>query len=295
MGSKLFVIGNGFDLHHGIPSRFSDFGRSVAASDPDIVRLIDEYMFVDEDFWNCFEARLATFDADNVIDYAEQFLVSYGAEDWSDASHHDFEYEIKEVVDGLSRRLHTRFARWIRSLPIPDAGAVPPVRCVDPAARFLSFNYTPTLQRLYGVPDRNVLHIHGRSSDPADGIVLGHGWERTAEDMLAREVDEDTDTRVAGGYRLIDEYFADTFKPTKRIVERYRAEFDSLGDVTEVIVLGHSLADVDAPYFREVISRTPASTTWTVSCYLEPSVEMERLEALGVPLHLASFAPLSAM
>lgn len=295
MGSKLFVIGNGFDLHHGIPSRFSDFGRSVAASDPDVVRLIDEYLFVDEDFWSCFEARLATFDADNVIDYAEQFLVSYGAEDWSDAFHHDFEYEIEQVVDGLSRRLHTRFAKWIRSLPIPDAGAVPLVQCVDPAARFLSFNYTPTLQRLYGVPDRNVLHIHGHSSDPDDGIVLGHGWERTAEDMLAREVNEDTDTRVAGGYRLIDEYFADTFKPTEHIVERYRAEFDSLGDVTEVIVLGHSLADVDAPYFREVIARTRASTTWTVSCYLEPSAEMERLEALGVPLHLARFAPLSAM
>lgn len=64
MGSKLFLIGNGFDLHHGIASRFSDFGRSVAASDPNIVRLIDEYLFVDKDFWNCLEARLATFDAD---------------------------------------------------------------------------------------------------------------------------------------------------------------------------------------------------------------------------------------
>lgn len=295
MGSKLLVIGNGFDLHHGIPSRFSDFGRSVAASEPNIVRLIDEYLFVDEDFWNCFEARLATFDADNVIEYAEQFLVSYGAGDWSDAFHHDFEYEIQQIVDGLSRRLHTRFAKWIRSLPIPDAGAAPLVRCVDPEARFLTFNYTPTLQRLYGVPDRNVLHIHGRSSDPDDEIVLGHGWKRNVEDMLAREVNENTDTRIAGGYRLIDEYFADTFKPTERIVERYRAEFDSLGDVTEVIVLGHSLADVDTPYFREVIARTPASTTWTVSCYLEPSVEMERLNALGVPLHLARFARLSVM
>lgn len=295
MGSKLFVIGNGFDLQHGIPSRFSDFGRSVAATDPDIVRLIDEYLFVDEDFWNCFEARLATFDFDNVIDHAEQFLVSYGAEDWSDAFHHDFEYEIEQVVGGLSRRLHTRFAEWIRSLPIPEAGAVPLVSCVDPAARFLSFNYTPTLQRLYGVPDCNVLHIHGRSSDPNDEIVLGHGWERPPEDMLVCEVNEDTDTRVAGGYRLIDEYFADTFKPTERLIERYRAQFDGLRDVSEVIVLGHSLADVDAPYFHEIIARTLPSASWTVSCYMEPSVEMERLAALCVSPRLATFAPLSTM
>jgi len=52
LGSKLFEIGNGFDLHHGVPSRFSDFGRRVAATDPDIVRMIDEYLFGDGDFWS---------------------------------------------------------------------------------------------------------------------------------------------------------------------------------------------------------------------------------------------------
>lgn len=92
MSSNLFVIGNGFDLHHGIQSRFSDFGRRIAEVAPDLLELINEYLFVDEDFWNCFESRLATFDPDNVIDHAEQFLVPYGADDWSDAAHHDFEY-----------------------------------------------------------------------------------------------------------------------------------------------------------------------------------------------------------
>lgn len=289
------MIGNGFDLHHGIPSRFSDFGRRVGEVAPDILELIDDYLFVDEDFWNCFEARLATFDSDNVIDHAEQFLVPYSAEDWSDAFHHDFEYEIEQVVDGLSRKLRSRFAEWIRGLPTPQPGSVPLVRCVDPTARFLSFNYTPTLQRLYGVPDPNVLHIHGRSSDPDGDIVLGHGWERMSDEMLRREVNADTDTRVAGGYQLIDDYFADTFKPTERLIERHRAQFDGLCDVSEVVVLGHSLADVDAPYFREIITRIRPAATWTVSCHSEPSLEQARLEALGVPGHLARFAPLSTL
>lgn len=295
MGSKLFVIGNGFDLHHGIPSRFSDFGRSVAKTKPEIMRLICKYLIVDDDFWNCFEARLATFDACYLIDHAEQFLASYGAEDWSDAFHHDFVYEIEQVVAGLSYQLRAQFAAWIRALPIPDAGSVSLVRSIDPTARFLSFNYTTTLQQLYDVPDQNVLYIHGRSSDPDDEIVLGHGWQRPPEEMLSRDVDEDTDTRVAGGYRLIDEYFADTFKPTELIIERHRAQFDGLRDVSEVFVLGHSLADVDAPYLREIIGRILPSASWTVSCYLEPSVEMERLKALGVPPLLAKFAPLSSM
>src|SRR5262249_34617436 len=106
----------------------------------------------------------------------------------------------------LSRKLRSLFAEWIRGLPIPQPGSVPLVRCIDPTARYLSFNYTPTLQRLYGVPEPNVLHIHGRSSDADGEMVVGHGWKRTAGEMLREQINEDTDMRVGGGYRLIDNY-----------------------------------------------------------------------------------------
>ena len=55
MTRQLFIIGNGFDLHHGIPSRYSDFGAYVEAADPAIAQLINDYLFIDENFWNCFE------------------------------------------------------------------------------------------------------------------------------------------------------------------------------------------------------------------------------------------------
>lgn len=294
MSSKLFVIGNGFDLHHGIPSRYTDFGQYVGQVAPDLLDLVNNYLCVDEDFWNCFEERLASFDSDSVIDHAEQFLVSYGAEEWSDAYHHDFEYEIEQIVDGLSAQLHARFAEWVRSLQIPQSGIVPLVRCVDPSAQFLSFNYTSTLQVLYGVPDAQILHIHGRAASLDDEIVLGHGWERSTADGLRSQVNEDTDTRVAGGYGLIDDYFERTFKPTKKLIERHCPWFDSLSNLSEVIVLGHSLADVDAPYFREIIYRIP-SAQWTVSCYLEPSLEQASLAKLGVPAGRAAFAPLATL
>lgn len=222
MSDRLFVIGNGFDLHHGIPSRYSDFGRYVEGIDRKVSELIRDYLFVDKDFWNCFEERLATFDPDHVIDHAENFLVSYGAEDWSDADHHNFEYEIEHIVDGLSRTMRKHFADWIRGLPIPLPGTVPLVNCIERRAKFLNFNYTPTLQSLYGVDPGQVLHIHGSAVDPDSLIVLGHGWERQAHEMLVRQVDEETDTRIAGGYRLIDDYFAGTFKPTEKILPKTR-------------------------------------------------------------------------
>ncbi|MFD3191883.1 bacteriophage abortive infection AbiH family protein [Sedimentitalea sp. HM32M-2] len=246
MTEKLFIIGNGFDLHHGIPSGYGDFGRYVEQNDPATFQLINEYLFVDEDFWYCLEERLATFDSDKILDHAANFLVSYGVDDWSDADHHNYEYEIQQVAGGLSCDMRDRFADWVRSLPIPNAKFSPKIACVSPEAHFLNFNYTPTLQQAYNVPDQNVLHIHGRASEPNSKLVLGHGWERDADESLSRYVDEDTDTRVAGGYHLIDQYFADTFKPAGSIIALNKSFFTGLQNVREIWVLGHSLADVDA-------------------------------------------------
>ena len=50
----------------------------------------------------------------------EQFMPGYGADGWSDSGHHDFQYEVSRVVEGLSTELRRRFGQWIRQLPIPS-------------------------------------------------------------------------------------------------------------------------------------------------------------------------------
>ncbi|MHA6689313.1 bacteriophage abortive infection AbiH family protein [Devosia sp. A449] len=295
LGDKLFIIGNGFDLHHGVPSSYTAFGEYLAQVDSDTFTTIEEYLFVDEDFWYLFEERLATFDSELVIDHAEHFLMPYGAEDWSDSGHHDYEYEINEVADALSRNVRNRFAEWIRSLPIPAPGTVPLVRSVDPEAQFLNFNYTPTLQQLYGVPDANVLHIHGSAKDPMSHIVLGHGWKAEERPHLSNRVDEETDTRVAGGYDLIDRYFADTFKPTDEILAGNSSFFAGLGGITDVHVLGHSLAAVDAAYIEKVVRGIHPEANWTISYHRDPSREMERFERYRVNHERRRFERLSTL
>jgi len=198
-------------------------------------------------------------------------------------------------VDGLSRRMRKHFADWIRGLPIPSQGGVPLVNCIDPRAKFLNFNYTPTLRSLYGVHPDHVLHIHGSAVDPDSSIVLGHGWERQGDEQLSTQVDEDTDTRVAGGYRLIDDYFGDTFKPTDKILAQNQAFFDGLVGVTDVFILGHSLADVDALYIAEIANKVPGKARWTISCYETPEAEKNRFLRYGVNAELVRFAPLSTL
>jgi len=240
--------------------------------------------------WADLENNLEHFDTDRLLDHGSNFLPSYGADDWSESGHHDFEYELDRVISALSVKLHANFVRWLGTLSIPTQ-AHSPIRCIDPRARFLNFNYTPTIQTLYG--GANVLHIHGSLADTGSQIVLGHGWTPGAKDRWEDRIDEDTDTRVAGGYRLIDEYFSKTFKPTAEIIQRNRQFFAGLGDVSEVYIFGHGLAEVDAPYFAKMLEYLPEGVDWTIS-YYGGDREREKIEAsaieIGIPTELVHFA-----
>jgi len=279
---KLFIIGNGFDLHHGIESRYSDFAFYLERVDRHAFRIAEEYVVPDKDLWSVLEERLAEVDVDQIEDYAENFLASYGAQDWSDSGHHDYEYEIGQICDAISTTLRKHFADWVRQLEIP-AHAAAAVRCIDPSAVFLNFNYTPTLQQIYGVPNDHVLHIHGSAMDTNSEIVLGHAWNRQGSELRSRFTDEDTDVRVAGGFQLIDDLLAATYKPTREILERNKAFFDDLGRVTEVFVLGHSLAHVDEPYFGAVLDRVDPKANWNVSYYNDEVAARSSVESIGIP------------
>jgi hypothetical protein len=176
MTHTLYIIGNGFDLHHGIPSSYKEFGTYLKANDQDTYQVVERYFDVDAEFWSAFEERLAAFDSDTLTDDASDFLISYFAEDWKDAYHHDYQFETNQVVKGISETLRSRFAEWIRQLPLPTPLAIAPLRLsVDPSATFLNFNCTPSLQRLHGVPKANILHIHGAACEPNARLILGHG------------------------------------------------------------------------------------------------------------------------
>ncbi len=46
---KLFVIGNGFDISHGIPCKYSDFYQYLNENREDILEIMEKYYYVDSD------------------------------------------------------------------------------------------------------------------------------------------------------------------------------------------------------------------------------------------------------
>ncbi|URL59864.1 bacteriophage abortive infection AbiH family protein [Luteibacter flocculans] len=289
----LYVIGNGFDLHHRMSSSYDHFREYLKRHHRDIYRLVEEYFpAFEDDFWSHFEERLADFNAETLVENSEHLVVSYGAKDWSDSYHHDYAYELEKVVEAISEGLLTAFTQWVRTIVIPPMSSlmVPRAR-IDPSARFINFNYTSTLQLLYGVPESQVWHIHG-SATSSEPLVLGHAWKPWLNETWSARVDsEDTDTRVIDGARILDEYFQTSFKDTASIIASNTRRFAALADVSEIRVLGHSLGKVDQPYFAKIAACVPQNVRWRIS-YFDGLDDLKTNFEQFAPLNPATFLQL---
>lgn len=292
----LYIIGNGFDLHHGIPTSYAAFGQYLKEVDTETYGQLERYFSVDNDFWWQFEAQLAQLDTDSLLDDATAYLPSYGAEDWSDAGHHDYEYELGRVVTAISSTLRLRFSEWVRQLVIPSPmlliGKLLPLRS---DARYLTFNYTETLQRVYGIPDASVIHIHGAAAHANNQLVIGHGWKRAATDSFNHGIDpESADVRVMGGNEIVDRYFTETFKPTARVIESHQPFFQSLSGIKKIFIMGHSLSSVDLPYLLELRRHlSNGEVQWQVSFHGSPEEAEAGVNNMGVDVNEVRFVPLT--
>lgn len=263
--NKLYIIGNGFDLQHGMKSRYWDFREYLEEIDRDLVEKLEEY-FGSDALWSDFEETLAYLDTEQIVDECMDYLQSYGAEDWSDAYHHDYQYEVQRRIDLITKTLKERFTEWILQLRLPGTSKQNMVH-IDSKAIFINFNYTDTLERLYRVSTDKILYIHDKAMDTNSTLVLGHGRNpKNVETLEELYNDKDTDVRVAEGNRILDDYFIDTYKSAETIIEEIKTFFDGLVSIEAIYVLGHSLSTVDKPYFEEIARRIDKEKViWKVS------------------------------
>lgn len=287
----LYIIGNGFDLFHSIPSSYWNFRSYVEKHDRELFGALEDYFNSDE-LWSDFEGTLAYLDIDKIRDEASNFLVSYGTEDWSEAYNHDYQYEIDKRISLVSEKLIQHFTDWVLSLEQPTLSDLPLL--LDRHAFFLNFNYTPTLQTVYCINEASVLHIHNKAVDKESKLILGHGWKPklkekapiTPEDKESYLYDEEGDPRVTEGEEILNQYFKDTYKPVEQVLIQHKSFFQSLKDLTNILVFGHSMSPVDLPYFEAIIAEIDiAKVIWQIS-YHKDTERQERIDtlvSLGVP------------
>lgn len=289
---KLYIIGNGFDLYHNIKSSYLDFKDYLQQHDPELFDTIDEYLFYagqerpdDNNLWYKFEENLSNLDDDKLREMASNYLTAYGDEDWRESDNHNYSYEIGNVVEALTKQLRKRLAEWAFTLKVPATNqkSLP----IDKDAKFLSFNYTSTLEDKYN-PSTKILHIHGKADTPDSNLILGHGTPpppppqiNTRENMS----DEDSqifyeehlsdDPRIYEGEDEIQSYWENSFKDTSNIIAQNQTFFNNLDDVDEIHVIGSSWSSIDLEYFKEISTQTP-NAKWIVSYHRQKEFEKIR-------------------
>ncbi len=307
---KLYIIGNGFDLHHNLDTSYRSFGLFLKSKYPVIYdRLIEYYGFSDLDgytqkptydaLWNEFEESLSLLDPETAFEAHSGSLANPSSSEFRDRDWGTFSIDMEMVVDSLTTNLFKAFREFVLAveyLPLNSDSKL----YLDNSALYLSFNYTDTLEHYYGIPEENINYIHGKAQTGSGDLILGHGIEPdnfknedpsppddlTPEqmEMWIEQMSDSYDYSFELGKQELLDYFFRTFKQTKEVILLNSIFYNKIHNVDEVFVLGHSLSEIDMPYFEEITRVINGSPIFTVSYYSqkEHGSHKETLLNLGI-------------
>lgn len=265
---KLLIVGNGFDVTHGISSKYLDFKKYLEELHEEKAWKLIECL---ENFnikpWYDFENALGNIEYFDYLTDMDEYLKFY-----DDIM--KYAYTIKDDGDALYDIISMwkeYFSDWIKS--IDDSIKIMKYKYIKDVKSLLSqidlvitFNYTSTIEYIYKVD--KVYHIHGK---PGEDIIFGHGNEEEIADF--DYCIESVNSQMRNILR----------KDTSKQISKYKEVFDLIDTSTvEVYSYGFSFSDVDLPYIKLICSKLSIDTIWYLKTYKgeNPSEIIEQKDKL---------------
>lgn len=282
---RLYVIGNGFDRAHHLPTRYWDFRTYLAQHYPDFLFSFEENYDIyqgmtDEQkgklLWNALETNLANIREDVIIEDA--IHIEMGLESGDVGIEGTLRDYFEEQFDYI-KKLEIYLKQWVRTIRIRDLNRFTSKLDNSNIDVFVTFNYTAVLETTYRINEENVIHIHGSLRDNADDPILGHGNSNRIEDIKGRRNHAviKADEKESSICYVLQDYYQTTYKNVSNYMHKLNRLVTKKFD--EVIVLGHSIAGVDLPYFKRLDEITSKKLKWRV-CYFDKDEKRDMFEAL---------------
>ena len=272
--SSLFIVGNGFDIAHGIPSKYSEFRKYIIRNYPDALKYRDEKIYVEdydyfipEEFaaeillstmdkvngenWENFEASLAH------IDFCNKFPGPNHKEDNSLMLNYLLYMDLlSSGFIACTKWWQDFFQNWIgevqKTIKICNYDSRKSLRELfkEKDMLFFSFNYTKTLEIIYGI--KHVTHIHNYVGKK---LVFGHG----EDDATYQESNDD----LSVGSSFLDDMVMSFKKDTDSSMARCKKFFKKLDcKVDKVYSYGFSYGKVDGVYIKRLINNISPEAVW---------------------------------
>lgn len=270
---KIFIIGNGFDLAHSLPTKYNPDFKSIAEGIEQISYFWDIYQSQVAEIWSDFENCLAFPDFNNLKEIFDGYAPDYFS---------DYEHDRNAIITQVDLN-----GNLMRALYLFADQAENEINLKEPLSQFIksftsndlfvNMNYTHTLEMLYGINKDKVLHIHGEVG--ANNLILGYPEENYQPEKYYYDVRQ----KGRGPYREVDieqhiedmledglfDYYTYTayaflIEKTKSFCKYYRIDLlnDFVKDeyIEEIEIIGHSCG-VDFPYF-EYLNRKYPTAKW---------------------------------
>lgn len=269
--TKLFIIGNGFDIAHNIKTTYTDFKTYLVNTYPEYSRYpmtMDSQIFWDEMRLDTAREYYVRFliDTINKVESNDSLTVNKDNIQWNDYESSLGKLDLSEYLyDSLHPKYKikpdemnqqalfvlknnmlsfytTFFNEWIKQISLNN---IQPFEnfsnLIEKDSVFLTFNYTVTLEEIYEV--KKVTHIHGKQND--EEVIIGH--------------DEKFNKKLYKKYPYIYDELVTLYetlrKDTTKVLNRNQDFFIKLSNnnITSIYNYGFSFSKPDRPYINKII------------------------------------------
>ena len=294
----IFILGNGFDLAHGLPSNYSDFKKYIIREYPDAkndfgyrLYLEDYEEMSDVDFssrlivfamnktagkdWNNFEDSLG------YLTFQEKFPTR-SKEDQEIDDEDDIMSYLKacELIANLIKEStyvwQNFFSNWLKEVNGQIKNTceknVKLAKCFEGNNLFLSFNYTTVLEDLYGI--KSVTHIHKKVGQQ---LIFGHGYNEPP--INVPPISEPLTYKPFVGSSTLDDIIMQFKKDSGSVMRKNISFFRSIKrTIDRVYSFGFSYSKPDAEYIKAIIKRISPEATWFFTEYESNDTENLRVK-----------------
>ena len=269
-----YVIGNGFDLFHNIPSKYQNFYHWLKSiGEDEFVKNIESIWpqkFGDQSLlWYDFEKALETYDIDRLFNkYGGGYDIAWDEKVATAAI---------EKIHPIIKDIPQKIKQWAKSFDIVKVGPKLPL---PTTSLYLTFNYTDTLEVVYKIPSDRICHIHGRCNKVDENILVGHHKMVPINQIENKDypfLEEQGKINIAKEMNTL-------YKDCHANIDNNKRFFSLLKNIDRVVILGHSMSDIDLPYLGRIKNEVSQDTHWFISkyCPSDETLIKRGLGALGI-------------
>ena len=268
MSNKLFIIGNGFDIAHDLPTKYDpDFKDIAEKYEQD--NFWELYQSHEDDIWSDFENLLAFPDFNSIEEIFNGYAPDYSSDKESDRISIIYQVDLNGKLWNALYEFADNADEQLRYIQAKEEI----IRLIDSEDYYITFNYTHTLEKVYEVPKQHILHIHGKVGE--NNLELGYpkgdfSPEKYYYDVRGKGYGPYHEIDIEEYINRIEDYYVQA--AYEELVAKCRSFYkenhvDILNDflnknmchIEEIIVYGHSCA-IDFDYFECLNLKYPTAT-----------------------------------